>query len=253
MSPRIEDFLRGTVGSWPVVMTQAFDASPWASSTSKRPASLSVSGQLDAFYSEQRVTRTAYWTVSVPYTTTQWQQVPYTTYQYYSYPCGRSTCSGSRPVTHYRNEPRTVTHYRTEPRSLDYPAIESKAELTAQVNMFVDLRPFATVLGTVLREEKTETGLTHSGVPAAGVAPETARLPSKGDWDARMRSAAQAKLLAALVEHWRDNYCQAPLADAEAAARCAFGGRARSDERALLDPLFADDLTALVSQPRFGL
>ena len=93
-------------GSWPVAMTQAFDASPWAWRPSAQHAGLSVSGQLDVSYSDQRVVRTAHWTVQVPYTTTRWTQVPVTTYQYYSYPCGRSTCSGSRPVVGYRGPSR---------------------------------------------------------------------------------------------------------------------------------------------------
>lgn len=252
-SPRIEDFVRGAAGSWPVTMTQAFDASPWAWRASQQHANVSVSGQLEAQYSDRRVIRTAHWTVQVPYTVTNYVSVPYTTYQYYSYPCGKSTCSGSRPVTNYRSEPRTHTQYRTEARQVDYPATESKAELTASVNMFVDLRPHGTVLGTVLRENKVETGITHSGVAVAGLQPETAHLPSKADWDTRMRSAAHARLLAALIEHWRDNYCNPPLADAEAAARCVFSGRSNPDERAVLNALFRDDLDRLVLQSRFGL
>jgi len=253
LSPRVEDYVRGGSGPWPVTMTQAFDASPWAWQGSTQHASLSVSGQLDAYYSERPVTRTATWTVQVPYTTTRWTQVPYTSFQYYTYPCGRSVCSGSRPVTQYRSQPQTFTEYRTEPRSQEYLATESRVELTAQVNMFVDLRPHATVLGTVLKDERVETAFTHSGVPQAGLAPEKAQLPSRSEWDTRMRKAAHARLVAALVAHWRDNYCNPPLADAEAAARCVFGGNSSPQERALLDAFFRDDVSTLAAQPRFGL
>ena len=252
-SPRVEDFVRGAQGPWPVTLTQAFDASPWAWKGSQAHAHLKVSGQLEALYSDRPVTRTARWSVQVPYTTTRWVQVPYTTYQYYSYPCGRRLCSGSRPVTQYRTQPQTVTAYRTERRSLDYAATESIAELTAQVNLFVDLSPHAKGLGTVLSEQTVETGLTHSGVAQAGVPPSTARLPSKSEWDARMRKAAHDRLLKALVEHWRDAWCNPPLADAEAAARCAFAGDSSPEARALLDPLFKDELSTLLAPPRFGL
>jgi len=94
-------------------------------------------------------------------------------YQYYSYPCGKSTCTGSQPVTQYRSEPRSVTQYRTEERSEQYDATESRAQLSAQVNLFVDLRPLAQPLGTVVREDQVETGLTHSGVPAASLPAST--------------------------------------------------------------------------------
>ena len=65
--------------------------------------------------------------------------------------------------------------------------------------------------------------------------------------------AAHDRLVAALVEHWRDNYCNPPLPDAEAAARCAFSGRSSAEERAVLDALFRDDVTPVVAQSRFGL
>ncbi|MBL8953269.1 MAG: hypothetical protein JNK82_20995 [Myxococcaceae bacterium] len=253
VSPRVEDGVRGASGPWPVTLTQAFGDSPWAWRSSTRHASMSASGQLEVIYSDRPVTRTAEWTVTVPYSTTRWAQVPYTTYQYYTYPCGRSVCSGSRPVTQYRSQPQQVTEYRTEPRSQAYAATESRAELSAQVNLFVDLRPHATVLGTVLREQKVELGFTHGGVAAAGLAPGHARLPSKAEWDTRMRKAAYEKLVAALVAHWRDNYCNPPLADAEAAARCTFGGNSQPDDRRLLDAAFRDDVSTLVAQPRFGL
>jgi hypothetical protein len=68
-----------------------------------------------------------------------------------------------------------------------------------------------------------------------------------------MRTAAHARLLKALIEHWRDNYCNPPLADAEGAARCVFGGGSKPEERAMLDALFRDDLSAVVAPSRFGL
>lgn len=252
-SPRVDDFMRGAAGPWPVTMTQAFDASPWSWKTGGQHALVSVSGQLDVAYSDQRVRKTANWTVTVPYQTTRWVSVPYTTYQYYTYPCGRSTCSGSRPVTNYRSQPQYVTQYRQEPRSQEYDAVESRAQLAAQVKMFVDLRPHAKPLGLVHEVATTETGLTHSGVPAANMAPQQARLTTRAEWDARQRKTAQDKLVAALVEHWRDSYCNPPLADAEAAARCAFGGKTNPEERAMLDAVFRDDVTAVVGKRRFGL
>ncbi len=252
-SPRVEDSVRGASGPWPVTMTQAFDDSPWAWRGSAQHASLQVSGQLDASYSDRTVTRTARWTVTVPYQTTRWSQVPYTAYQYYSYPCGRSVCTGSRPVTQYRSQPQTVTEYRSEPHQQDYPATESRAELRAHVSMFVDLRPYAAVLGTVLRDEKVETGFTHAGLAPAGLAPERAHLSSRSEWDSRVRKASHAKLLAALVSHWRDSFCNPPLADAEAAARCAFGGESAPEALANLDAFFGDDVSTLIAQTRFGL
>lgn len=253
MTPRVDDFMRGVSGPWPVMMTQAFDDSPWAWKPSAQHAAMSVSGELDAAYSDVRVWKTATWTVSVPYQTTRWVSVPYTTYQYYSYPCGRTTCTGSRPVTNYRQEPRMHTEYRQEPRSQNYEAIESRVQLSATVKMFVDLRPHAKPLGLVHELVTTETGLTHSGVPAANLPASQARLPTRAEWDAKQRQAARAKLKKALVEHWRDSYCNPPLADAEAAARCAFGGSVRPEEQAYLDSFFRDDVGALVSKSRFGL
>jgi hypothetical protein len=211
-----------------------------------------VSGKLDAFYSSVPVKKTVTWQVKVPYQTTRYVEKPYTTYQYYSYPCGRSICSGSTPVTSYRSTPQTVTEYRTEDRSQQYDATESRAELSAQVNLFVDLRPLAQPLGTVVTEQKVETGLTHSGVAAASLAPATAHVATASVWDERMRKEAQKRLTDALVEHWRDAFCAPPLEGAEAAARCAWGGRAKPEELKDLSALFRDDLAGVTKERRFG-
>jgi hypothetical protein len=252
VSPKVESFLRGGSAMWPVTLTDAFDASPWASKESSDPASLSVSGQIDDFVNQLPVKRTAHWTVQVPFQSTRWVQVPYTTYQYYTYPCGRSTCSGSRPVTDYRNEPRSFTDYRSEPHTKDYDATEARAELSVQANMFVDLRPLAKPLGVVLKDDQVETGITHAAIPEAKLSAETAQVSSAAQWDERSRKAARDKLLNALFEHWHDAFCSPPLDDAEASARCAYGGRAQAGELAALQGLVRDDVSALVAQPRFG-
>ncbi|MBK7857223.1 MAG: hypothetical protein IPJ65_01110 [Archangiaceae bacterium] len=252
LSPKVESFVRGGTAMWPVTLTDAFGSSPWASKQGTETASVSVSGQVEAFVSWQTVKRTAQWVVQVPYQSTQWVQVPYTTYEYYSYPCGRTTCTGSRPVTRYRSEPRSVTSYKSEPRTRDYDANEARNELSAQVNMFVDLRPLAKPLGVVLRDEQVETGATHAAVPEAKLGAETARVSSSAQWDERTRKAARAKLASALAEHWRDTFCTAPLQDAEAAARCAWGGSASPQVVARLSELYADDLASLLGAPRFG-
>src|SRR5438477_266984 len=60
-APKVDHFLRGGSAEWAAMLSRAFAASVWVAPKGTAVASLSVSGQVGTFATEEEVQRTATW------------------------------------------------------------------------------------------------------------------------------------------------------------------------------------------------
>src|SRR5262249_17360093 len=141
------------------------------------------------------------WIERIPYQVTETYQEPYTTYesrmeaqttysyQSYTYPCGTSTCTGSRsvpqtsyvprsgPVTHYRTATRTVTRYREEARLYRLEAERVSGDYASDLHLRIDLSDGGGPLDVRSGGNEKRHGLNHDVTyEPAGIRPERANL-----------------------------------------------------------------------------
>ncbi|MGA9521321.1 MAG: hypothetical protein WBV82_07650, partial [Myxococcaceae bacterium] len=175
------------------------------------------------------------------YTTTEprmaTRTVPYTTYQSYTYSCGRSTCTGSRPVTQYRTETytqyQTVTKTRPATRTVMRPyavAHDFKFDAIEHVGVYL-ARIDATLVGPdggallrlPLTRTSTRTALEHDTTfPLAGITPSTPELPTAGAWFRGEAAAIARELERSLLDQWVARHCRNEAPTREDVARCLF-------------------------------
>lgn len=165
------------------------------------------------------------------------EQVPHTEYKSESRPCGSSTCTDSVPVTVYSSESRTrtvtkyrtayrtvskpVTKYRDEPRSFTYEALERAGHYTSQLR--VQLERSAPEITTKVDANFTDRGFDHDVINnAAGVSPQRANLMSLEDFIAREEGRLRDAFRQQLETRYAALYCSSSQYSLEKAAACLY-------------------------------
>ncbi|MBF5042626.1 hypothetical protein FGE12_09455 [Aggregicoccus sp. 17bor-14] len=240
---------------------QVFRSSPWYDASAADVAHARLSGRYTAQLTRTQVTAQHAYSVMVPYTDREsyqesrqvpyqatesyTEQVPYTTSESYSYSCGSNrTCTGSRPVTHYRTEYRTrqvtryrteyetkwrdVTRHRSEARVYSFPAEKLTADYAAEALLTVVLAAReAEPLQLEAKGELQRSELEYAeSNPAMNLAPHASTLPAGPVWVEGVYGELEARLRSALQERWAAAHCQQPRYALEDAARCAYGASA---------------------------
>jgi hypothetical protein len=256
-------WLRDRLDDW-------FARTAWHSPRTRRAAVARLRGSVDVRFTTEHITVDAPWTEQVPYSATESYQESYTdtemrselvtTYESYSYPCGTSTCTGSRPVSHtelrsypvtrYRTATRTVTRYRPEPRLFQYPADRVTGEYASTLRVKIELADGEPPVAVRIDHADKRSGLRHDVTFApAGVAPSQPRLATASDWVRVQAVELEQAFRDALEARWRERFCAAEDYSPEEAARCL---GAKSDPppavREALRALFGDDLEPLLNR-----
>ena len=253
----------------------AFKRTLWYGANAPQAARATLEGVVTVAFTERTVSFDRPWTEEIPYvdtetyqepyqepysdTETYTDQVPYTDYETYTYPCGSSTCTGTRAVTKYRSEMRTrtvtrwrtayrtatrqVTRYRYEPRTFHFDATEHTGTYESALVVLIDRGtepPFVVKLDGAA----TRKGLFHDvSFGPAGVAPERPNLPTREAFVAQEESRLDRQLVAALDARYRELYCAAARYSLDAASACAYAGgkAAPAGVHAALRERFGDD------------
>ena len=175
------------------------------------------------------------------YTTTEprmaTRSVPYTTYQSYSYSCGRSTCTGTRPVTQYRTETytqyQTVTKTRPATRTVMRPytvahtftfdAIEHVGAYLARIDATVVGPDGGAMIQVPLTRTSTRTALEHDTTfPLANITPSTPDLPTASAWFRSEAAGVARDVERSVLEEWGARHCRSDAPTREDVARCLF-------------------------------
>jgi hypothetical protein len=219
--------------------------------------------------------------VQVPYSEpyldieTYWVSVPFTTIQTFTRPCGGTYCTETRPVTTFRQEPRTrsvtryrtayrtetrpVTRYREVPRVYRLSATEVTSRFDCDWSVTWDLGdglpPFDARQAATTVQRELEHDVTFG---PAGIYPSRARPPSRVEWVAKNGTALRRAVEEKARDHWQAQFCSADAYTTEAAARCLYGRKpgtsgGRRDApphpnalRLGLEELFGSDVDALL-------
>ena len=228
-------------------------------------------GSIAVQFSTARTTVDAPWTEQVAYSATESYQESYsdtemrsemvTSYESYTYSCGTSTCTGSRPVSHtemrsypvtrYRTATRTVTRYRPEPRLFQFEADRVTGDYDARLRVRVELADNEPPVNVRVDHAIKHAGLHHDVTFApAGIAPSRPNLPTPTEWLHEQAEELRQSFQAALDERWRTRFCAAEDFSPEEAARCA-NGRGKPPAGALeaLRGTFGDDAELLTAAP----
>jgi hypothetical protein len=231
------DWLHDRFADW-------FARTAWFARDAKKPAVAWLRGSSHAEFETHAEQLDAPWIEQVPYQTTETYQEAYsttemqsqlvTTYESYSYPCGSSTCTGSRPnshtemrsvpVTRYRTATRTVTRYRPEPRVFHYRADRTTGSYETLLKVRVELSEKEPALSFEHKRTGKQSGLHHDvSFPQAGVQPSVPQVASASGWLRAQADELERRLVDELNARWRTRFCGTKL-DAEAAAKCVRAG-----------------------------
>jgi hypothetical protein len=253
----------------------AFKRTLWYGANAPLAASGTLEGVVTVAFTERPVSFDRPWTEEIPYTDTEQyqepyqepysdtetytEQVPYTDYETYSYACGNTMCTGTRPCTKYRSETRTrtvtkwrtawrtatrqVTRIRYEPRTFHFDATEHTGSYKSAFVVMIDRggeAPFAVKLDGAQKRK----GIFHDVTFApAGVAPERPNLPSREAFVTQEETRLDQQLVLAMNARYKELYCAAARYSLDAASACAYAGgkSAPAGVHATLRERFGDD------------
>jgi len=214
----------------------AFQKSPWYAATGTGEAHATSDGTVELHASSREVMLTATWTEQVSYTEDETQsesyQEPYDDTESYTEDVTDSdgnthTEFKTRTVTKYRTAWRDVTvpvtKYRDEPRSEDYPAVQRLATYRSQLRLRIDagLPEIAASVDANADQSGYDVDAT---IPAGGIAPRRANLPTHEQFASAQHDRLAAQLLDLLNAEYSRRYCTAATYTIEEAARCAVAG-----------------------------
>jgi hypothetical protein len=257
------------------MVLQAFSLSPWFSSRSENRVPAKITGEWNGRQSRQPVSLSANWIEQVPYQATEvvkepyqesvtvmetvTENEPYTENETYTYPCGTTTCTGTRPVTRYRSvqvqKPvtkeqtryrdvtREVTRYRDVPRVFNYDAVEVTANYRVGLAFKSEIEPKKAPLVASLTERFSQSDYEHDvHFPAARVLPRKSKLPTGEGWFQTQLVTFGSEVRRQLFARWKESFCSAGAFNVDEASRCARAGAALpAPAIAALTPVFGED------------